>query len=94
MLGHNFRVFMMIQNCYTSFCNHYRGPPTNNETDCRDVCQLTYCEACYYSFDPIPPPPQCTYQDILMSPCVGCHCCHREWARCVGHYPSAFQVLH
>ena len=63
----------------TQYCNYYSGPPPYTEADCMDDCQLTYCQACYYSNTTLPTPPGC--KDRTMD--KGCLCCLREWTRCV-----------
>ena len=64
---------------------HYSGAPPYTEADCKDACQLTYCEACYYhpGPDPLPPPPGCADPSTDDDNCNGCICCLKEWARCV-----------
>ena len=71
--------------CYNVIyvCHQYSGPPPYTEADCRDVCQLTYCEACYHSNDTLPTPPGCIEEVLTEKVCSGCLCCLREWARCV-----------
>ena len=63
----------------TQYCNYYSGPLPYTEADCMDDCQLTYCQACYYSNTTLPAPPGC--RDRTMD--KGCLCCLREWTRCV-----------
>lgn len=62
---------------------NYSGPPPYEESDCKDTCQLTFCEACYYSNDTLPTPPRCVDPSVDDDNCMGCLCCLKEWARCV-----------
>ena len=59
--------------------NYYRGPPPYTEADCKDDCQFTYCQACYYSNTTLNTPPGCREETTVKE----CLCCLREWTRCV-----------
>ena len=75
---------MTQSKCATILCIHYSGAPPYSQADCKDACQLTYCEACYYSSGPdLPSPPGCVDPATDDENCDGCLCCLKEWARCV-----------
>ena len=61
----------------------YSGPPPYTEAECRDVCQLTYCEACYHSNVTLPTPPGCVEEILTEKTCSGCLCCLQKWSWCV-----------
>ena len=74
--------------------HQYSGFPPYTEADCRDVCQLTYCETCYPTNDTTPTPPGCVEDTLTEKNCSGCLCCLREWARCVEILNSSYNKVH